>query len=176
MREVGFQANRRLLDVQRISHDCWLGEDVFNGIHRPVTVGEQRASALRFGDRRVLALLSVLVLFRLLPRGFTNRDLRKQMSVLLGNEHTLGQMTYDLRRLRLHGLIERVPKTRRYLVTDFGCRAALFLTRVYSRLLQPGLSALPPEMEPPAPIPLRRALGRVDSAIDQAWEAQQIAA
>ena len=26
LREVGFQANRRLLDVQRISHDCWLGE------------------------------------------------------------------------------------------------------------------------------------------------------
>jgi len=85
-------------------------------------------------------------------------------------------MTYDLRRLRLHGLIERIPKTRRYLVTEVGCRAALFLTRAYSRLLQPGLSALPPDTEPPAPIPFRRALESVDKAIDQAWEAQQMAA
>ena len=176
LREVGFQANRRLLDVQRISHDCWLGEDVFRGIHRPVKVGEQRASALRFGDRRVLALLSVLMLFRLLPRGFTNRDLREQMGVLLGKEHSSGQMTYDLRRLRLHGLIERIPKTRRYLVTDLGCRAALFLSRTYTRLLQPGLSAILPDIEPPAAIPLRRALDRFDEAIDQAWRAQQIAA
>jgi len=176
LREVGFQANRRLLDVQRISHDCWLGEDLFREIHQPVTLGEQRASALRFGDRRVLALLSVLVLFRLLPRGFTNRALREQMCTLLGREHTSGQMTYDLRRLRLHGLIERIPKTRRYLVTEVGCRAALFLTRAYSRLLQPGLSALPPDTEPPAPIPFRRALESVDKAIDQAWEAQQMAA
>ncbi len=176
LREVGFQANRRLLGVQRISHDCWLGEDLFKGIHQPVKVAGQRASALRFGDRRVLALLSVLMLFRLLPRGFTNRDVREQMCTLRGREHSSGQMTYDLRRLRLHGLIERIPKTRRYLVTDIGGRAALFLTRAYSRLLQPGLSALPPDTEPPAPVPLRQALDRFDEAIDQAWKAQQIAA
>lgn len=33
-------------------------------------------------------------------------------------------MTYDLRRLRMHATIERIPKTRRYRVTSF--RAALF--------------------------------------------------
>ena len=49
-----------------------------------------------------------LVLFRLLPRGFTNRDLRKHVAPLLGLDlagMTQGKMTYDLRRLRLHGLI-----------------------------------------------------------------------
>lgn len=176
LREVGFQANRRLLDVQRISHDCWLGEAVFGEIHRPVTVGEQRASALRFGDPRVLALYSVLVLFRLLPRGFTNRDVRQQMATILGREHTVGQMTYDLRRLRLHGLIERIPKTRRYRVTRLGFRAALLLTRAYSRLFRPALSVIPPEAEPTATVPFRQALDRVDTAIQQAWEAQQTAA
>ena len=176
LREVGFQANRRLLDVQRISHDCWLGEEVFNGIQQPAIIDQQRASGLRFGDPRVLALLSVLVLFRLLPRGFTNRDLRKKVAVVLGREHTVGQMTYDLRRLRLHGLIERLPKTRRYRVTRLGFRSALFLTRVYARLLRPGLAAIPSESEPPAPTPFRRSLERVDRTIQQAWEAQQMAA
>ena len=84
-------------------------------------------------------------------------------------------MSYDLRRLRLHGLIERLPKTRRYHVTEFGFRSALFLTRSYFRLLRPGLATLMPE-EPPAPIPLRRAFEKVDEAIQKAWETQQIAA
>jgi hypothetical protein len=45
-------------------------------------------------------------------------------------------MTYDLRRLRLHGMIERVPKTHRYQVTDFGFRVALFFTRTHARLVR----------------------------------------
>lgn len=61
-----------------------------------------------------MALLSCLVLFRLLPRGFTNRDLRERIAPIYGRELNPGQMSYDLRRLKLHGLIEQIPKTRRY--------------------------------------------------------------
>jgi hypothetical protein len=53
-------------------------------------------------------------------------------------------MTYDLRRLRLHGLIRRIPRTHRYELTPFGLRSALFLTRVYCRILRPGMSQLTP--------------------------------
>lgn len=176
LREVGFQANRRLLDVQRISHDSVVGEEVFRGIHEPVTVDGRRASALRFGNARVLALLSCLVLFRLLPRGFTNRDLREHVAPLYGQALHSGQMSYDLRRLRLHGLIERIPETRRYLVTDLGFRAALFLSRSYSRLLRPGLADLAPDGELTTPVPLRRAFENVEREIQKGWEAQQIAA
>src|SRR5205807_2509229 len=63
LRQVGFPANRRLLDVQTISHDCSIGEDAFDQVVRPIQVEGQRASALRFADARVQALLSVLVLF-----------------------------------------------------------------------------------------------------------------
>jgi len=172
LRKVGRQANRRLLDVQRISHDCTIGQDALQGILRPAIVDEQRASALRFGDPRVLALLHALLLFRLLPQGFANRDLREHVGTLLGlpaGSFSQGRMTYDLRRLRLHGLIERVPASHRYRVTDFGFRAALFLVRSYVRLLRPGLAVLGPR-EPPAPSPLRKAFARVDDAIERAWK------
>lgn len=175
LRKVGFTANRRLLDVQRISHDCALGEERFRQLHLPLAVGDQRAPALRFGNERVLALLGGLVWFRLLPRGFAHRDLRQQVQTLLGRELRPGQMTYDLRRLRLHGLISRKPGTHRYEVTPLGFRAALFLTRSYARLLRPGLASLAPT-QPSAPIPVRQAFDRLDAAIQQAWEAQQIAA
>lgn len=171
LREVGRKANRRLLDVQRISHDCSIGEDALQGILRPAIVDDQRASALRFGDPRVLALLHALLLFRLLPRGFANRDLREHVATLLGQQpgsFSQGRMSYDLRRLRLHGLIERIPSSHRYRVTDFGFRSALFLVRSYVRLLRPGLAVLGQE-DPPLPSSLRNAFTRVDDAIDRAW-------
>ena len=40
-----------------------------------------------------------------------------------------GRMSYDLRRLRLHGLIERILRSRRYRVTAAGIRTALCYQR-----------------------------------------------
>lgn len=145
LREIGFQANRRLLDVQRISHDCTIGQEVWEQVVQPQTVDGQRVSALRFDDQRVQALLSVLVLFVCQPRGFANKDLREPLAHLLGlppAKLTQGRMTYDLRRLRLHKLIERIPRTHRYRLTVTGMRTAIFFSRVYARLLRPSLSAL----------------------------------
>ena len=166
------------MNVQRIRPDSSFGEDAFGALQRPRQVAQQRASALRFGDPRVLALLLALILFRLLPGGFSNRDLRQHVAPLIGlppEKISPGRMTYDLRRLRLHGLIERIPRSRRYQVTDSGFRTALFLTRSYARLLRPGLSTAL-SASATTPLPLRRALDRVDQAIDQAWRSQQIAA
>ena len=152
LRQVGFQANRRLLEVERLSHDCAVGEEAMHQLNRPLEVNGQRTSALRTTDLRVLALWHVLVWFRLLPCGFANRDLREHLAVLTGQTPaimTQGRMTYDLRRLRLHGMIERIPKTHRYQVTPFGLRAALFFTRVHARLYRPCATAFtgqgPPE-------------------------------
>ena len=83
----------------------------------------QRASTLRFGDPRVQALLAALLRFDLLPAGFRNRELRETVAPLRGmslDDHNAGQMTYDLRRLRLRGLIERIPHTQRYRLTAEG--------------------------------------------------------
>ena len=80
LRKVGFQANRRLLDVQRLSHDCAIGEETVDRVHRPVIVDGQRVAALRFLDPRVWALFCALVLFRLRPAGFNARDLRQHVA------------------------------------------------------------------------------------------------
>jgi hypothetical protein len=178
LREIGFQANRRLLDVQQISHDCTIGEDAFRQLNEPVEVNGQRCSALRFADLTVQALLSALLVFRLLPRGFSNRDLRNHWAPLMGKTPqsiTPGQMTYHLRRLRLHGLIERLPKTHRYRLTDKGWRTALFGTRVYNRVLRPGFSqTIPPEARDDSS--LRRRFDALDDAIDEWITGQKLAA
>lgn len=174
LRVIGFQANRRLLDVQQLSHDCLIGEDAFRQVNDPAVVDGQRASALRFADPLVQALFSALLVFRLLPRGFSNRELRDHWAPLVGKTPqsiTPGQMTYHLRRLRLHGLIERLPKSHRYRVTEQGWRTILFCTRCYNRLLRPGLAQLIPEEAAPT-TKLRRRFDQLDEAIDQ-WLTDQ---
>ncbi len=169
LREIGFQANRRLLDVQTISHDCSVGEDVFRQVTQPIEVDGQRASALRYGDACVLAVLSALLIFRLLPRGFSNRELKEHLAPLLGEDPgtlTQGRMTYQLRRLRLHGLIARQAGTHRYRVTNGGLRVALFFTRSYARVLRPGLGEVIPEAAE-HDRPLRRAFASLERAMDQ---------
>ena len=105
----------------------------------------QRCAALRFGCARVQALLCALLAFRLVPRGFDNRQLRAHVAPLLGvaaESWSPGRMTYDLRRLRIHGLIERIPRSRRYRVTDAGLRTAMCYQRTYARVLRPALAAV----------------------------------
>lgn len=178
LRQIGFQANRRLLQVEKLSHDCILSEETFQKVNRPVQVESQRASALRFADPQVQALWSALLLFQLLPTGFSNRNLRENLAPLLGKKPadlTQGRMTYQLRRLRLHGMIERIPKSHRYRLTDLGLRTGWFFTRTYSRILRPGISRILPEL--PAPNdPLRRCFDKLDQEVKSWVEGAKLAA
>jgi hypothetical protein len=159
---VGFSANRRLLDVQRISQEPWAGHDALENLSHPVLVGGQRVPALRFGDARVHALMSSLLSFRLLPSGFRNRDLCDQLGALLGRDLSAGSMTYDLRRLRLRGLVERNAPSNRYRVTDTGIRTAALYTRTHNRILQPAMGEL---IRPLPSGPFGPALRQLDEAL-----------
>ena len=142
IKAIGFQANRRLLRVQRLSHDPMVGADRFERLHAPQKAGRQRAPGLRFGDRRVQALCAALQAFCFLPHGFRRQDLLERVAPLLGESAASwppGRASYDLRRLRLRGLIERLPRTHRYRVTRKGRRIATCFHRVYARVLRPGL-------------------------------------
>jgi len=176
LRQIGFSANRRLLDVQSLSHDPTVGETGLAQLQQPAVVGTQRAAGLRLTEPRAQALLATLVMFRWVPRGFSSAELRAVLAPLLGlapEQMTAGQMTYHLRRLRLHGLIERQPHQHRYQVTPTGYRLALFCTRAVNRLLRPGLSLILPEAQPQA-APLQTQLTKLEQALDQ-WLGQTLA-
>ena len=94
--------------------------------------------------------------------GFINQSLRGLVAGLLGADYNANQMSYDLRRLRLHGLIERVEGTNTYRLTPEGARTVVFYTRVRDRLLGPLLDA---GHQPPAPPEIRRALTQIDRSL-----------
>jgi hypothetical protein len=174
LREIGFAANRRLLDVESLSHDCLIGDDRLHAVAAPVLVDDQRAAGLRLGDRRVHALMHALCLFALAPTGFRHGALRQHVAQLQGRDRTgysAGSMTYDLRRLRLHGLIERIPHTHRYRITALGAQVAMLYARLYTRALRPVAS-----LQPVGTARGQRAFGRLDTALAAFLEEVHLAA
>ena len=124
------------------------------------------------------SLFAALLAFRVLPDGFQNRDLRETAAPLMGlsvEEYGRGRMTYDLRRLRLRGLIERIPFTRRYRVTDHGLRTALCYHRTYARVLRPAMSVVF-EAPPRSTSRLVRVVDSFDREVQRLWEGHDLAA
>jgi hypothetical protein len=80
-------------------------------------------------------------------------------------------MSYDLRRLRLHGLIQRLPGSNTYVLTPEGIRVAVFYTKLQDRLLRPLLEA----DKPPAPIDVRRALATLECSVNHYIHAARLA-
>jgi len=160
--ERGRAINDRLLRIERAGQGCAIGSALFERIHQPFKDEGQRTGALRFGDQRAMALAGALCFVVGAVTGFTNKSLRGLVAGLLGADYTSEQMSYDLRRLRLHRLIERLDGTNTYVVTNEGIRVAVFYTKLKDRLLAPLLEA----DQPPAPIPIRRALATLEHGLD----------
>jgi hypothetical protein len=157
--------NRRLLDTERVGQGCVLASPAFERIAQPtLTEDGRRAPALRFGDPRVQALAGALCTTVLAVTGVTNKSLRALMTGLLGGAtYSMNQASYDLARLRVNGLITRIPGRNFYRLTDDGLAFAIFYTKVHDRLLRPLLAA----DAPPAPLHIRNALRTIDIHITQ---------
>ena len=156
-------ANRRILEAERAGQGTVLASPAFERIAHPaVDADGRRTPALRFGDPRVMALAGALCQTLLAATGITNKSLRALMTGLLHAPYSTGQMTYDLRRLRLAGLVRRIEHTNRYVLTPDGIKVAVFYTKLHNRLLRPLLAA----DQPQAPPELRAALRAIDQHID----------
>ena len=167
--------NDRLLHHERVGQGCVLASPAFERIARPTLAAGRRAPALRFGDPRVMALAGALASCGLVVGGFSNQTLRPLVAGLLGPDaapYTQGRCCYDLRRLKLKGLIVKIEHTNTYVLTPDGQRFAVFYTKVHNRLLRPLLAA----DRPPAPLPVRQALRTLDRAVtDYVSEARMTA-
>lgn len=161
--EMGYHFNDRLLEQEQISQDCFLSLQEMRKLSQS-SLGEdgQRASALRFADPRLMAVLEVLACHAYIPKEIGNRSLRIAVAQRLEgvlDTYSSAQMTYDLRRLRLKGLIERIGNSHCYRLTDLGMRVVTFFTKLYHRLFAPGLAALLPDQAFPSD--LAQALDQV---------------
>jgi hypothetical protein len=170
LQKIGREINRRLLEVERVSHNSGMSGDSIQRVVQPtVTADGEKAPALKFGQPRVMALFLALTMFQHLIDGFHNRQLRALVVDLLGvtsEQYTAAQMTYDLRRLRLKGLIFRPPKTHHYFLTPHGWKIARLFSRLEARVFRPAV-AMFTSNDAVLPFSLRASLNRVDAQLDE---------
>jgi hypothetical protein len=161
---VGRAINGRLIQLEREAQRCVPAVAIFEALVGPTGPVEARAPGLRFGDSRVVALFGALAEFRWTAAAIRNRPLRELVEQHLGRAYGPRQMAYDLRRLVRKGLLERLPRSQRYRLTDQGRRLILFCTKVYGRIIGRGLAQLDPHQ---LPRPLNIAWRRYDQEVDR---------
>ena len=94
-------------------------------------------------------------------------------------DYNAGQRTYDLRRLRLRGLIERIPRSQRYRLTAEGLcialasLATLAYHRTQARILGP---VLPATLDGESTTRLQAAVAAYDREVGHLWEGHAPAA
>jgi hypothetical protein len=179
LRTLGRHINHRLLTLERVAQHCAVASRTVERIVLPTVDEGQRAPALRWGDPRTMALFAALCAFCATAEGFTNHSLRPRVGALYHagpKGYTQSRMSYDLRRLRLKGLLQRVPGSHRYLLTSLGRRVALFMSKSFVRVVRPILHRLDPTLPDQSPDPLRRAWRACEKALDSAITEARLAA
>jgi hypothetical protein len=144
---IGHQVNQRFLDHQLAACQCAPDAKTLQRVVLPSIEDGLPAPGLRFGEPRTMALLACLCSFQHLFAGLTNRSLRELIAGHIPG-YNARQMTYDLRRLRRKGFIQRIPRTQRYQLTGEGRRLAVFFTKTYTRIVNRSLAELDPALPP----------------------------
>lgn len=168
LRRIGADTNARFLAALGEGQAGLPDPAILESLVMPTVHDGQRAPGLRFGDPRVMALLSSIAAFAHVMGGLTNRTLREHMTARWTPDYSTNQATYDLRRLRLKGLIERIPTTNTYRVTAHGRSFAIFLTKLATRVIVPTLTDLDNAIgpQPPVPRPLLSAWRDYEQRLD----------
>ena len=115
--------------------------DVLARLAKPVVQGKTKVAGIKLENTRLMRLLELLMQgagghFR----KWTTAQLHQAVLdayELKPKDYTLNQLRYDLRKLRLHGLIERVPKSYAYRFTDKGTKLSILLVQLRKRLYSP---------------------------------------
>src|SRR5215470_9381907 len=137
--------NQRLLLMERESQHCTPAASVFEQLVMPTGEPGRRAPGLRFGDPRTVALFGALSQFQSIFGGFYAKELRPRVEHHLARPYAMNQMAYDLSRLIKKGLLERLPASNRYRLTELGRKLTLFVTQLYNRVFSRGLAQLHPD-------------------------------
>jgi hypothetical protein len=115
--------------------------DLLSRLARPVRLRKSKIAGIRLDQIRMTRLLELL-----LRRGagslggWSARELRVAILdtfELKPKQYSLAALRYDLRKLRGHGLIQRLPHKHRYRLTTKGQKVAILMTLLRKRVYGP---------------------------------------
>ena len=166
------QTNQRYLDQQAELLASTVDQGDLAALAQPIQVGRRRVPGLRLQDDRLLRLLEGLLHPGTFVADWTTREVHARLLArhrLTEADYRLSQLRYDLGKLRAHGLVERLGRTRRYRLTTRGLKLGVLLVKLRTRLLGP-LTTLATAPAPPPPTTnasaVEAAFRQVDAALD----------
>ena len=172
--DLGQQVNRKLLEVERVSHHCVLTRTPSTAAAANRGAGQARL-AFRFGDPRVDGAPPGHLPASPISHAAFATATPPPIEALLGRSYTAAQMTYDLRRLRLKGLIHRIPNDTPLYRDQLRSEGRLLLRQTLSPHLSPELGGATPRRRSVTPLPPRRPR-RLDLEITKIHEEAALAA
>jgi len=175
MRQRFQQITDRFAGVQAQNLNVHGQLDVLARLAQPVFQGKTKVSGIKLEQKRILRLLEVLLQGASghLKR-WTTAQLRQTVLEQCGlkqKDYTLNQIRYDLRKIRLHGLIERIPHTQAYRFTQRGQKLALLLIQLRKRIYGPiafGTLRHRPNKDHMPDSTFERVYHKIDQAFDEA--------
>jgi hypothetical protein len=166
------ETNQRFLDAQTELLACTVDQGDLARLAQPVQVGKRRVPGLRLQDDRVIRLLDVLLHPGSFVADWTSRDVLARLLArhrLAETDYRLTQLRYDLGKLRAHGFVERIGRTRRYHLTARGLKLGISLVKLRTRLLGP-LATLAAASTPPPPTTTNSAVEAAFRQLDRAFD------
>jgi hypothetical protein len=149
--------------------------DLLARLAKPLIQGKTKVPGIKLENTRLMRLLELLMQgagghFRKWTTAQVHQALLDTNN-LKPKDYTLTQLRYDMRKLRLHGLIERVPKTYAYRFTSKGTKLSILLIQLRKRIYGPLSFALFRTRPNPLFTPnsrFEKAYLKVEKAMDQA--------
>jgi hypothetical protein len=178
LRRVMGGITERYLAVQQDVLETYLDRSQLARLRQPtLTPSGHRTPGLKLDDPRLLAVMQALTCFVHLARGgrFRTRDLHQRAAAALGMTtatYRLGQLRYDLAKLRAKGLVLKVPKTQTYRLTAQGFRICVLFLKLFQRVYGPLAAAVVKPLADDALLPddRRCALDQLYVAVDRALD------
>jgi len=144
---------------------------LFQRLALPIAVGPSRIPGIKIHDTRMIRLLEVLLHGGPQLAGWRTAQIHRALLAAFGlttERYSLTQLRYDLRKLKAHGLLERLGRSYAYRLTDKGIRTAAMFILFHKRVCGPLANSLfhhrPEERTPPV-AKIERAYHHADSAV-----------
>src|SRR5438045_6116997 len=167
------------LDIQQDILETFVDRGHLQRLARPtLTPSGKRIPGLKLENPRQLALMHALVRFAQIPAAntFSTGEIHPYVVAALGDrgkEYTLAALRYDLSKLRAKGLVEKLPRSRRYRLPAQGYSVCLIFLKLFDRVYAPLTAALLPPvpsdtaLPQPKRSPLDRLYQRINDGLDR---------
>ena len=171
LREKLVVVTDRLAGLEAELLNLHLDFPLFQRMALPVSSGQSKIPGIKIHHTRMLRLMEVLLHGGPQLAGWRTSQIWQALQTafsLSPQDDTLNQLRYDLRKMKGHGLLERVGKQYAYRLTEKGARVSAMFVLFHKRICGPVANSLfhhPPRRRSPPPAKIETAYHKADAAI-----------